>query len=53
MTLTTLPQVPGGTIEDSKVLKGVMVNKDVVHAKMRRSVDGSGTFSDWSLWGWW
>lgn len=29
-------QVPGGSIEDSQVLKGVMVNKDIVHPKMRR-----------------
>lgn len=31
-------KVPGGSIEDSHVLRGVMLNKDVVHAKMRRWV---------------
>jgi len=31
-------KIPGGTIEDSKVLRGVMVNKDVVHQKMRRKI---------------
>ena len=29
-------QIPGGEIEESTVLKGVMINKDVTHAKMRR-----------------
>ena len=29
-------KIPGGTIEDSRVLKGVMINKDIVHPKMRR-----------------
>ena len=36
MGVAFLFQIPGGTIEDSKVLKGVMINKDVVHPKMRR-----------------
>jgi len=31
-------KIPGGTIEDSKVLRGVMINKDVVHQKMRRKI---------------
>ncbi|CAK6983091.1 T-complex protein 1 subunit gamma [Scomber scombrus] len=31
-------KVPGGIIEDSCVLKGVMVNKDVTHARMRRMI---------------
>lgn len=31
-------KVPGGEIEDSVVLKGVMLNKDVVHAKMPRKI---------------
>jgi T-complex protein 1 subunit gamma len=30
--------VPGGAIEDSCVLNGVMLNKDVTHSKMRRLV---------------
>lgn len=32
-------KVPGGTIEDCKVLDGVMVNKDVTHPKMRRRIE--------------
>jgi T-complex protein 1 subunit gamma len=31
-------KVPGGEIEDCKVLSGVMVNKDVTHPKMRRKI---------------
>lgn len=31
-------QVPGGMIEDSCVLKGVMINKDVTHPRMRRLI---------------
>lgn len=31
-------KIPGNTIEDSRVLKGVMINKDVVHPKMRRRI---------------
>lgn len=33
-----IEKVPGGTIEDSVVLDGVMLNKDVVHPKMRRRI---------------
>lgn len=29
-------KIPGGTIEDSEVLRGVMINKDVTHSRMRR-----------------
>ncbi|KAJ2687039.1 T-complex protein 1 subunit gamma [Coemansia spiralis] len=32
-------KVPGGEIEESRVLDGVMVNKDVVHPKMRRRIE--------------
>ncbi|KAJ2794147.1 T-complex protein 1 subunit gamma, partial [Coemansia helicoidea] len=32
-------KVPGGEIEESRVLAGVMVNKDVVHPKMRRRIE--------------
>merc|ERR1719209_416040 len=32
-------KIPGGTIEDSQVLKGVMFNKDVTHPKMRRKIE--------------
>lgn len=31
-------KVPGGMIEDSCVLKGVMLNKDVTHPRMRRLI---------------
>merc|ERR1719473_867837 len=32
-------KVPGGELEDSRVLSGVMVNKDVTHSKMRRRIE--------------
>merc|ERR1719174_593279 len=32
-------KVPGGELEDSCVLKGVMVNKDITHSKMRRRIE--------------
>ncbi|XP_014662230.1 PREDICTED: T-complex protein 1 subunit gamma-like [Priapulus caudatus] len=32
-------KVPGGTMEDSRVLDGVMFNKDVTHPKMRRRIE--------------
>lgn len=32
-------KVPGGELEDSQVLKGIMVNKDVTHSKMRRRIE--------------
>jgi len=32
-------KVPGGLISDSRVLNGVMVNKDIVHSKMRRRIE--------------
>ncbi|GBB98489.1 hypothetical protein RclHR1_03240014 [Rhizophagus clarus] len=32
-------KVPGGEIEDSKVLDGVMLNKDVTHPNMRRRIE--------------
>lgn len=32
-------QVPGGAIEESEVLQGVMINKDVTHAKMKRRIE--------------
>ena len=31
-------KIPGGTIEDSAVLQGVMINKDVTHPRMRRFI---------------
>lgn len=32
-------KVPGGEIEDSEVLDGIMVNKDVTHPGMRRRIE--------------
>jgi len=32
-------KVPGGSIQDSEVLDGVMFNKDVTHARMRRRIE--------------
>jgi T-complex protein 1 subunit gamma len=32
-------KIPGGDMEDCRVLKGVMINKDVVHSKMRRRIE--------------
>jgi T-complex protein 1 subunit gamma len=34
-----IEKIPGGEIEDSRVLDGVMVNKDITHAKMRRRIE--------------
>ncbi|KAM0503989.1 T-complex protein 1 subunit gamma [Verticillium nonalfalfae] len=34
-----IEKVPGGEIEDSRVLDGVMVNKDITHPKMRRRIE--------------
>jgi len=31
-------KIPGGLLEDSEVLKGVMVNKDITHSNMRRLI---------------
>ncbi|CAH1965551.1 unnamed protein product [Acanthoscelides obtectus] len=31
-------KIPGGSIEESQILKGVMINKDVTHPKMRRYI---------------
>jgi T-complex protein 1 subunit gamma len=32
-------KIPGGEIEDSQVLDGIMVNKDITHPKMRRRIE--------------
>ncbi|CAJ2511484.1 Uu.00g071090.m01.CDS01 [Anthostomella pinea] len=32
-------KVPGGEIEDSRVLDGVMLNKDITHPNMRRKIE--------------
>ena len=29
-------KIPGGTMEESRVLNGILINKDVVHPKMKR-----------------
>jgi len=34
-----IEKVPGGEIEDSRVLRGVMINKDITHPKMRRRIE--------------
>ncbi|KAG1658741.1 T-complex protein 1 subunit gamma [Nymphon striatum] len=34
-----IEKVPGGTIEESYVLKGVMLNKDVTHPQMKRRIE--------------
>ena len=31
-------KIPGGEIEDCQVLDGVMLNKDITHASMRRKI---------------
>tara|TARA_B110001452_G_scaffold85381_1_gene69773 strand:+ start:1286 stop:2905 length:1620 start_codon:yes stop_codon:yes gene_type:complete len=33
-----IEKIPGGDVEDSRVLKGVMLNKDVTHGKMKRQI---------------
>lgn len=32
-------KIPGGSIEDSQVLNGVMLNKDITHPKMKRKIE--------------
>ena len=32
-------KIPGGEISDSRVLRGIMFNKDVTHSKMRRRIE--------------
>lgn len=32
-------KIPGGQIEDSEVIDGVMINKDITHPKMRRRIE--------------
>ncbi|XP_064114758.1 T-complex protein 1 subunit gamma-like [Macrobrachium nipponense] len=34
-----IEKIPGGTIEECQVLDGIMVNKDVTHAKMKRRIE--------------
>lgn len=34
-----MEKIPGGSIEECKVISGVMVNKDIVHPSMRRRIE--------------
>uniref|UniRef100_A0A183C235 T-complex protein 1 subunit gamma n=1 Tax=Globodera pallida TaxID=36090 RepID=A0A183C235_GLOPA len=34
-----IEKIPGGAIEDSNVVKGVVLNKDIVHPKMSRRIE--------------
>jgi len=34
-----IEKIPGGSIEDSLVVKGVVLNKDIVHPKMKRRIE--------------
>lgn len=34
-----IEKIPGGQIEDSEVIDGVMLNKDITHPKMRRRIE--------------
>ncbi|XP_059047837.1 T-complex protein 1 subunit gamma [Achroia grisella] len=34
-----IEKIPGGSIEESRVLNGVMINKDVTHPKMKRYIE--------------
>ncbi|KIM51826.1 hypothetical protein SCLCIDRAFT_33128 [Scleroderma citrinum Foug A] len=34
-------KIPGGSIEESKVLDGIMLNKDITHPNMRRQIKNS------------
>ena len=44
-----IEKLPGGFLEDSTVLDGVMLNKDVVHPAMRRRIDNPRIILlDWS-----
>jgi len=34
-----IERIPGGLIDECKVLNGIMINKDVVHSKMKRRIE--------------
>uniref|UniRef100_A0A915MR08 T-complex protein 1 subunit gamma n=1 Tax=Meloidogyne javanica TaxID=6303 RepID=A0A915MR08_MELJA len=34
-----IEKIPGGSIEDSQIVKGVVLNKDIVHPKMSRRIE--------------
>lgn len=42
---TKVEKIPGGDLEDCKVLRGVMFNKDITHQKMRRTIKKSPYFA--------
>jgi len=33
-----IEKIPGGMMSESRVIKGVMLNKDITHANMRRKI---------------
>lgn len=33
-----IEKIPGGLLEESRVLNGVMLNKDITHPQMRRTI---------------
>jgi len=33
-----IERIPGGTLDDCQVMSGIMINKDVTHARMKRSI---------------
>uniref|UniRef100_A0A915D1H0 T-complex protein 1 subunit gamma n=1 Tax=Ditylenchus dipsaci TaxID=166011 RepID=A0A915D1H0_9BILA len=34
-----IEKIPGGSIEDSCIIKGIVINKDIVHPKMKRRIE--------------
>ena len=34
-----IEKIPGGAMEESEVMRGVMINKDIVHPRMRRRIE--------------
>lgn len=34
-----IEKIPGGMMSESRVIKGVMLNKDITHANMRRRIE--------------
>lgn len=39
LSYAKIEKIPGGSVEESRVLSGVMINKDVTHPKMRRYIE--------------
>lgn len=42
-------KIPGGSVDDSTILNGVMFNKDVTHPKMRRFIKVIIVFNEYSI----